>query len=70
MFRYAYLLLKQTPKARNQLKRIAKMPYTTEDADDYETSWLLLADIYIQVSFLFFSFLPNSYLIIFLGRKI
>ncbi|RKO89847.1 tetratricopeptide repeat domain 21B, partial [Blyttiomyces helicus] len=44
----AYMLLKQPPRARNQLKRIAKMQWTTELAEDFERSWLLLADIYIQ----------------------
>ncbi|KAJ3038612.1 Tetratricopeptide repeat protein 21B [Rhizophlyctis rosea] len=43
-----YMLLKQPPKARNQLKRISKMEWTSELADDFERSWLLLADIYIQ----------------------
>ncbi|XP_066301202.1 tetratricopeptide repeat protein 21B-like [Branchiostoma lanceolatum] len=44
----AYMILKQTPRARNQLKRIAKMNWTFEDAEDFEKSWLLLADVYIQ----------------------
>ncbi|XP_062519917.1 tetratricopeptide repeat protein 21B-like isoform X2 [Corticium candelabrum] len=44
----AYMVLKQTPRARNQLKRIAKMSWTAENADKFERSWLLLADIYIQ----------------------
>ncbi|XP_073097695.1 tetratricopeptide repeat protein 21B isoform X1 [Manis javanica] len=44
----AYMILKQTPKARNQLKRIAKMSWNAADAEDFEKSWLLLADIYIQ----------------------
>ncbi|XP_041120641.1 tetratricopeptide repeat protein 21B [Polyodon spathula] len=44
----AYMILKQTPKARNQLKRIAKMNWNAIDADEFEKSWLLLADIYIQ----------------------
>lgn len=44
----AYMVLKQTPRARNQLKRIAKMPWNSSDADKFEKSWLLLADIYIQ----------------------
>ncbi|KND02289.1 uncharacterized protein SPPG_02764 [Spizellomyces punctatus DAOM BR117] len=43
-----YMLLKQPPRARNQLKRIAKMEWTSELADDFERSWILLADIYIQ----------------------
>uniref|UniRef100_A0A9W3FN10 Tetratricopeptide repeat protein 21B n=1 Tax=Camelus bactrianus TaxID=9837 RepID=A0A9W3FN10_CAMBA len=44
----AYMILKQTPRARNQLKRIAKMNWNPIDAEDFERSWLLLADIYIQ----------------------
>ncbi|CAG5865561.1 unnamed protein product [Menidia menidia] len=44
----AYMMLKQTPRARNQLKRIAKMNWNIADADEFEKSWLLLADIYIQ----------------------
>uniref|UniRef100_A0A6Q2X1F0 Tetratricopeptide repeat domain 21B n=1 Tax=Esox lucius TaxID=8010 RepID=A0A6Q2X1F0_ESOLU len=44
----AYMILKQTPRARNQLKRIAKMNWSIVDADEFEKSWLLLADIYIQ----------------------
>uniref|UniRef100_A0A668AXT2 Tetratricopeptide repeat domain 21B n=1 Tax=Myripristis murdjan TaxID=586833 RepID=A0A668AXT2_9TELE len=44
----AYMILKQTPRARNQLKRIAKMNWTFADADEFEKSWLLLADIYIH----------------------
>lgn len=43
----AYMLTKQQPKARNQLKRIAKMPYDQILADDFERSYLLLADIYV-----------------------
>lgn len=44
----AYMMLKQTTRARNQLKRIAKMNWSIVDADEFEKSWLLLADIYIQ----------------------
>ncbi|KAJ3318719.1 Tetratricopeptide repeat protein 21B [Blyttiomyces sp. JEL0837] len=44
----AHMMLKQPPRARNQLKRIAKMDWTPEFADDFEKSWLLLADIHIQ----------------------
>ena len=46
----AYMVLKQTPRARNQLKRVAKNNWTIQDAEDLEKGWLLLADIYIQVS--------------------
>uniref|UniRef100_A0A8C0BSC9 Tetratricopeptide repeat domain 21B n=1 Tax=Buteo japonicus TaxID=224669 RepID=A0A8C0BSC9_9AVES len=44
----AYMILKQTPRARNQLKRISKMSWNPIDAEEFEKSWLLLADIYIQ----------------------
>ena len=43
-----HMILKQTPCARNQLKRIAKMQWNSHVADEFEQSWLLLADIYIQ----------------------
>ncbi len=42
------MMLKQTPRARNQLKRIAKMNWNPVDAEEFEKSWLLLADIYIN----------------------
>uniref|UniRef100_A0A6U5AVN5 Uncharacterized protein n=1 Tax=Hemiselmis andersenii TaxID=464988 RepID=A0A6U5AVN5_HEMAN len=45
---YALRLLKQEPKARNHLKRISKMQYNTDEADELERSYLLLADMYIQ----------------------
>ncbi|CAL8268669.1 unnamed protein product [Lota lota] len=44
----AFMVLKQPPRARNQLKRIAKMNWSVMDADEFEKSWLLLADIYIN----------------------
>lgn len=44
----AYMLLKQIPRARNQLKRVAKNVWNFEDAEYLERCWLLLADIYIQ----------------------
>ncbi|XP_026769717.3 tetratricopeptide repeat protein 21B [Pangasianodon hypophthalmus] len=44
----ALLLLKQTPKARNFLKRISKMQWTPGIAEDFEKSCLLLADMYIK----------------------
>ena len=42
-----YLMLKQAPKARNHLKRVAKMPFVAELAEDFERGWLMLADVYI-----------------------
>jgi tetratricopeptide repeat protein 21B len=44
----ALMVLKQTPKARNQLKRLAKMPFNSELADQFVQSYLLLADVYIS----------------------
>lgn len=44
----AYTLLKQTQRAKNQLKRVAKTVWTFEDAEHLERCWLLLADYYIQ----------------------
>ncbi|GIX87202.1 tetratricopeptide repeat protein 21B [Caerostris extrusa] len=44
----AYLVLKQTPRARNQLKRIAKTTWNFSDAEYLEKAWLLLGDIYIK----------------------
>ncbi|XP_023227553.1 tetratricopeptide repeat protein 21B-like [Centruroides sculpturatus] len=44
----AYMILKQTPRARNQLKRVAKNTWNFTDAEYLEKCWLLLADIFIQ----------------------
>ncbi|XP_044149245.1 tetratricopeptide repeat protein 21A [Bufo gargarizans] len=44
----ACMILKQIPRARNQLKRLSKAHWTLEDAEDLEKSWLLLADVYIK----------------------
>ena len=46
----AHMILKQVPRARNQLQRVTKMIWTSADAEDFEKSWLLLADIYIQTN--------------------
>ena len=46
----AYLSQKQPPKARNYLKRVAKMDYSNKFASDLENSYILLADLYIQVN--------------------
>jgi tetratricopeptide repeat protein 21B len=43
----ALLMLKQTPKARNCLKRIHKMKYDPTFAEDFEAGWLMLANMYI-----------------------
>ncbi|KAG8443540.1 hypothetical protein GDO86_012083 [Hymenochirus boettgeri] len=44
----AYMILKQSPRARNQLKRLSKMKWSLAHAEDLEKSWLLLADVYIK----------------------
>ncbi|TSK16080.1 WD repeat-containing protein 48 [Bagarius yarrelli] len=44
----ALLLLKQGPKARNFLKRISKMQWNPDIAENFEKSCLLLADMYIK----------------------
>ncbi|KAG9347780.1 hypothetical protein JZ751_003795, partial [Albula glossodonta] len=44
----AFMILKQTPRARNQLKRLSKMEWSEDNAEELEKSWLLLADIYIK----------------------
>ena len=44
----ALFLNKQGPKARNQLKRIAKTPYSREYAREFEESYLFLGSIYIE----------------------
>ncbi|XP_072455058.1 tetratricopeptide repeat protein 21A isoform X7 [Notamacropus eugenii] len=44
----AYMILKQIPKARTHLKRLAKAPWALAEAEDLEKSWILLADIYCQ----------------------
>ncbi|KAG2458122.1 TT21B protein, partial [Polypterus senegalus] len=44
----AYMILKQIPRARNQLKRINKVNWNAAEAEELEKSWLLLADIYIK----------------------
>eukprot|EP01063_Lacrimia_lanifica_P030925 TRINITY_DN5002_c0_g1_i1.p1 TRINITY_DN5002_c0_g1~~TRINITY_DN5002_c0_g1_i1.p1 ORF type:complete len:1347 (+),score=658.12 TRINITY_DN5002_c0_g1_i1:120-4160(+) len=44
----AYQLLKATPKARNQLKRVSKAQYDQDEAEDFERAWLLLSDIHIE----------------------
>jgi len=46
----AFMLEKSTTKARNALKRIAKMSYSHDLAEEFERGYLLLADIYIKKS--------------------
>ena len=46
----AYLSQKQSPKARNYLKRVAKMEYSSKFGSDFENCYILLADLYIQVN--------------------
>lgn len=44
----AHILLKQSQRARNLLKRVAKHPWTFENAEYLEKCWLMLGDLYIQ----------------------
>ncbi len=44
-----FMLLKQTPKARNQLKRVQKITYKPEEGEEFERAWLLLTEIHVQV---------------------
>ncbi|KAK9754892.1 Tetratricopeptide repeat [Popillia japonica] len=46
----AYSLLKQSQRAKNQLKRVAKNVWSFKDAEHLESCWLLLADYYMQSS--------------------
>ncbi|XP_054643733.1 tetratricopeptide repeat protein 21B-like isoform X4 [Dunckerocampus dactyliophorus] len=43
----SFMVLKQPAQARSQLKHIARMTWSVVDADQFEKSWLLLANIYI-----------------------
>nr|XP_057937823.1 tetratricopeptide repeat protein 21B-like isoform X2 [Doryrhamphus excisus] len=43
----SFMMLKQPAQARSQLKQIARMAWNPVDADHFEKSWLLLANIYI-----------------------
>ena len=54
-----FMILKQVPKARNQLKKLAKVNWNNEEGDDIEKCWLLLAATFMSVS-KFFSYLPQS----------
>ncbi|KAL2643441.1 hypothetical protein R1flu_011028 [Riccia fluitans] len=44
----ALTLLKQTTKAKNQLRVIDRMIYKWEDGEDFERAWLMLANILMQ----------------------
>ncbi|XP_034111910.1 tetratricopeptide repeat protein 21B-like isoform X4 [Drosophila nasuta] len=46
----ALVQLKQIQRAKNHLKRIARLSWSYEDAEYLERSWLLLADIYIHAN--------------------
>lgn len=45
----AFMMTKNPTRARNELKHSQKSNWTVEEAEDLEKSWLLLADIHIQV---------------------
>lgn len=44
----AHMMVKQVPRARNQLKIASKLPWIAEQSMEFEKTWLLLSDIYIQ----------------------
>ena len=44
----AFMVSKQTPKARNQLKRLLRLPFDADSTDEFVQAWLLLADIYAE----------------------
>ncbi|CAE7571991.1 TTC21B [Symbiodinium sp. KB8] len=46
----ALMINGETPKARNQLKRIVKLPYNSDQWAEFVKAWLMLADIYIASS--------------------
>lgn len=46
----ALVQLKQTQRAKNHLKRLARVAWNFEDAEYLERSWLLLADIYVNAN--------------------
>jgi tetratricopeptide (TPR) repeat protein len=42
----AFMVSRQIPKARNQLKRMLKLPFDSALADEFVLGWLMLADVY------------------------
>lgn len=42
----AFMATKQLPKARNQLKRLLKLPFDSDRTDEFVSAWLMLAEIY------------------------
>jgi tetratricopeptide repeat protein 21B len=46
----ACMYLKQQNKARQYLKTLTQYPWQMEYAEEFESGWLLLADLYIQSS--------------------
>jgi len=43
-----FMMLKQSPKARNNLKRIIKMPFHEKESAEFERAWLMLAEVYME----------------------
>lgn len=43
----AFQVMKQTPKVKSNLKRVAKMEFDQRYAEDFENGWLMLAEMYI-----------------------
>jgi len=46
----AFMLQKQTPKARSQLKRLLKLPFDSTQADAFVNGWLMLADTFVEAT--------------------
>jgi tetratricopeptide (TPR) repeat protein len=45
----AFTLIRQQDKAKNTLKRISKMRVNPDYSAEFEKSWLMLADVYINI---------------------
>ena len=46
----AFMLQKQTPKARSQLKKLLKLPFDSTQADAFVNGWLMLADTFVEAT--------------------
>jgi tetratricopeptide (TPR) repeat protein len=42
------MLQKQVAKARGQLKKLLKLPFDSERAEDFVQAWLMLADTFVE----------------------
>ena len=45
----AFMHKRETPKARNQLKKLYKMGYRPEEAEEFERAWLMMAELQLTV---------------------